>query len=234
MCAPSNAAIDEVILRLLPGVPDRKGKNKIVNIVRLGKPLECGDEQIRQRTLDNLMESVLIHEICYKNLLTVTNAYNALVDKRNNFGKTTEGETLKSIENELYTTRSNKIRLEMEVDLKKEKIRQKILENSDIVISTLSGSGHSVLYDHVKHYKSLFETVIVDEAAQCTEMSTLIPLRFGCRRLILVGDPQQLPPYCCDGKLICLIVFIVSISNDSYLLQLRQKKQDLEDRYLRD
>ena len=34
---------------------------------------------------------------------------------------------------------------------------------------------------------------IIDEAAQSTEPSALIPLRFGCRRLVLVGDPRQLP-----------------------------------------
>ena len=38
-----------------------------------------------------------------------------------------------------------------------------------------------------------FETVIIDEAAQAVELSTLIPLKYGCKRCILVGDPQQLP-----------------------------------------
>ncbi|CAN0261835.1 unnamed protein product [Laminaria digitata] len=28
---------------------------------------------------------------------------------------------------------------------------------------------------------------------QATELSTLIPLTLGCKRLILVGDPRQLP-----------------------------------------
>ena len=35
--------------------------------------------------------------------------------------------------------------------------------------------------------------VLIDEAAQAVEMSTLIPLKYHCRRLILVGDPSQLP-----------------------------------------
>lgn len=35
--------------------------------------------------------------------------------------------------------------------------------------------------------------MVVDEAAQSVELSTLIPLRFGCRQCVLVGDPQQLP-----------------------------------------
>lgn len=30
-------------------------------------------------------------------------------------------------------------------------------------------------------------------ALQAVELATLIPLRLGCRRLILVGDPKQLP-----------------------------------------
>jgi senataxin len=58
-----------------------------------------------------------------------------------------------------------------------------------------------------------FQIVVVDEAAQAVELSTLIPLRFvvlfgrliaprferctcrryGCKRCILVGDPKQLP-----------------------------------------
>jgi len=39
-----------------------------------------------------------------------------------------------------------------------------------------------------------FETVIIDEAAQCVELSALIPLKYGCAKCIVVGDPQQLPP----------------------------------------
>ncbi|KAG7117158.1 Helicase SEN1 like protein [Verticillium longisporum] len=39
-----------------------------------------------------------------------------------------------------------------------------------------------------------FETVIIDEAAQCVELSALIPLKYGCTKCILVGDPKQLPP----------------------------------------
>ncbi|EIC06663.1 tRNA-splicing endonuclease, putative, partial [Microbacterium laevaniformans OR221] len=39
-----------------------------------------------------------------------------------------------------------------------------------------------------------FETVIIDEAAQSIELSALIPLKYGCSKCILVGDPKQLPP----------------------------------------
>ncbi|RJE17234.1 tRNA-splicing endonuclease, partial [Aspergillus sclerotialis] len=39
-----------------------------------------------------------------------------------------------------------------------------------------------------------FETVVIDEAAQSIELSALIPLKYGCSKCILVGDPKQLPP----------------------------------------
>lgn len=35
---------------------------------------------------------------------------------------------------------------------------------------------------------------IIDEAAQATELLTLVPTLLRIQRLILVGDPQQLPP----------------------------------------
>ena len=39
---------------------------------------------------------------------------------------------------------------------------------------------------------SRFVQVIIDEAAQSTELTTLIPLQHGCERLILLGDEKQL------------------------------------------
>lgn len=34
----------------------------------------------------------------------------------------------------------------------------------------------------------------MDEASQCLELDVFIPLRLGIRRVLLVGDPEQLPP----------------------------------------
>ena len=34
---------------------------------------------------------------------------------------------------------------------------------------------------------------MIDEAGQSIEISNLIPLMYGCQRLILIGDPNQLP-----------------------------------------
>jgi senataxin len=72
-----------------------------------------------------------------------------------------------------------------------ESIRVGILNSAKIVCATLSTSGTALLSKSAGHKP--FDVVIIDEAAQAVELSTLIPLQHGCTRVILVGDPQQLP-----------------------------------------
>ena len=54
------------------------------------------------------------------------------------------------------------------------------------LIVTLFASGHPCLE------ASCFPVVICDEAAQCVEVSTLIPLRHGATQCVMVGDHKQL------------------------------------------
>lgn len=91
----------------------------------------------------------------------------------------------------------------------KQEVRQqtqwKILQESQIVCATLSVCGSKELISILNQNGRMqaagggersalsFDTVIIDEASQGVELSTLIPLKLGCRRLILVGDPKQLP-----------------------------------------
>lgn len=56
------------------------------------------------------------------------------------------------------------------------------------MFSTLNSSGLPCMDNTTP-----FEVVVVDEAAQSVEVSTIIPLRLGCRHCVLVGDPNQLP-----------------------------------------
>ncbi len=64
-----------------------------------------------------------------------------------------------------------------------------VLNSAKIVFATLSGSGS----DRLSRIPGGFHTVIIDEAAQAVELSTLIPLRYNCKHCILIGDPRQLP-----------------------------------------
>ncbi len=61
------------------------------------------------------------------------------------------------------------------------------LGSAHIVFSTLNSSGQECMANCTQ-----FKVVIIDEAAQSVELSTLIPLRIGGRQCVLVGDPQQL------------------------------------------
>lgn len=74
------------------------------------------------------------------------------------------------------------------LDTLRRNTRREILASADIICTTLSGSGHEIL-------ESLeFDMMVIDEAAQAIELSSLIPLKYGCSKCVMVGDPQQLPP----------------------------------------
>mmetsp|Transcript_13454 Transcript_13454/g.20101 ORF Transcript_13454/g.20101 Transcript_13454/m.20101 type:complete len:451 (+) Transcript_13454:3-1355(+) len=63
-----------------------------------------------------------------------------------------------------------------------------ILDSVHIVMTTLGTAGNRALEACNK-----FEVVVIDEAAQSVEPSTLAGLQLGSSHAILVGDPQQLP-----------------------------------------
>lgn len=69
------------------------------------------------------------------------------------------------------------------LDAARRKIRSEILQEADVICGTLSGSGHEAL--QLEQFD--FEMVIIDEAAQAIELSTLIPLKYKSNRCILVG-----------------------------------------------
>jgi senataxin len=91
-----------------------------------------------------------------------------------------------------------------EKNKQRKSIEISILSKATIVCTTLSSSGHE-LFSKLTHG---FDTVIIDEAAQvcanqlilpylevtfpfqAVELSTLIPLRYNCKRCIMVGDPN--------------------------------------------
>ncbi len=56
-------------------------------------------------------------------------------------------------------------------------------------MTTLSSSGSEKL----EKLRGFIGCLIVDEAAQATEPEILIPLQSGVRKVLLIGDPCQLP-----------------------------------------
>ncbi|KAI3760810.1 hypothetical protein L1987_51209 [Smallanthus sonchifolius] len=68
-------------------------------------------------------------------------------------------------------------------------IEASFANEAEVVFTTVSSSGRK-LFSRLTHG---FDMVVIDEAAQASEVGVLPPLALGAARCVLVGDPQQLP-----------------------------------------
>ena len=214
VCAPSNAAVDELVMRLKQGVKTTSGCHEKLNVVRLGRS-DAVNTNVLDVTLEELVSAKLnltsgkktgsgdeIQKIMMAHKATCEeyNRGRDEVDALKADGKSVTHEQ----DRELEVLRRRKTQLSSQIDqvrdsgdtaardaeISRRRAQQEILDNSHVICATLSGSGHEM-------FQSLnieFETVIIDEAAQSIELSALIPLKYGCSKCILVGDPKQLPP----------------------------------------
>jgi senataxin len=159
ICAPSNAAVDEVVRRLKLSIKSRSGICKNLKLLRIGK-LDTTQFDVRDAALDT-------------HIGFSSDVYIKASKKVHKKDPKTRLASLK-----------NKINKEKIV------LKAKLLAEADVICCTLSRAGHRDLNDMINNVKVL----IIDEAAQATEPSCLIPLRFNSPMCIMVGDPRQLPP----------------------------------------
>ncbi|XP_008543227.1 probable helicase senataxin [Microplitis demolitor] len=139
VCAPSNKAIDELVMRLLDIQPDMEDQNIPFNIVRVGREDKI-HKSVKKVSLLNLRKSRL------------------------GYGR-------------------------------EQTIEESLLVSANIIACTLTSCYTSYRMKAVFGKNKLkIPFCIIDEAAQATELLTLVPLMFDIERLVLVGDPQQLPP----------------------------------------
>ena len=213
VCAPSNAAVDELVTRLMHGVKTYNGEARQISVIRLGKSdkinpkvLEVTLEELVSRKMNGAVEKPNEDDDVNKVMMehkAVCEKFNALKDRLSansekgilaTHEQNHEAEKLKRTRTEL----SNRIdRMKdsgdtraRNMDIRKNTIRQEVIDGAHVICATLSGSGHEML----SKLRIDFETVVIDEAAQSIELSALIPLKYGCMKCIMVGDPKQLPP----------------------------------------
>lgn len=209
VCAPSNAAVDELVIRLKSGILDSSGKRIYPLVVRLGRS-DAINSAVRDLTLEELVDKQL--QLPAQNGSidpTIRQEHTKCIEERNMIREKltkpnlTEAEAT-TLENRLREINRARHELAKKLDEQREKVsivnrtreierrqlQAKILGNADILCSTLSGSAH----DFLASMSVKFERVIIDEACQCVELSAVIPLRYGCKSCIMVGDPNQLPP----------------------------------------
>ncbi|XWS20599.1 hypothetical protein CRYUN_Cryun31cG0116500 [Craigia yunnanensis] len=115
-------------------------------------------------------------------------------------------EQKKQIYKDLSAAQAQEKKTNEETKTLRHKLRKSILKEAEIVATTLSGCGgdlYGVCAETISSLKfgnpsehTLFDAVVIDEAAQALEPATLIPLQLLKSRgtkCIMVGDPKQLP-----------------------------------------
>lgn len=214
VCAPSNAAVDELVMRFKDGVKTVHGQDRKISIVRLGRS-DTINVNVKDVTLEELVNAKLnvasnkktntgedINSLmmAHKATCEKINALRSRLEEMKDQGKSStadeerEYELLKrkrqQLSTNIDTARDNGNIASRDAEINRRQIQQGVLDGAHVICATLSGSGH----DMFQNLNIEFETVIIDEAAQSIELSALIPLKYGCSKCILVGDPKQLPP----------------------------------------
>lgn len=215
VCAPSNAAVDELVLRLKQGVRTMNGNHHKIKVLRLGRS-DAINTLVKDVTLDELVKAAMEGEAAknepggsereklHQEAGEIKLQLNDLRPRLESARATDDRALLSTLERQydMLLKRRGQIGAKIDADkdsgnsyvreseVKRRQVQQKILDEAQVLCATLSGSGHEMF----KNLAVEFETVIIDEAAQCVELSALIPLKYGSTKCILVGDPKQLPP----------------------------------------
>ncbi|NXC62741.1 SETX helicase, partial [Aleadryas rufinucha] len=210
VCAPSNAAVDELMKKIIIAFKE-KCQNKQeplgncgdIKLVRLGaeksinnevrgfsldkqvehrmkrKPGDCEDIQKKKEALDQKLDMLSRERAMQRCEKREVARHQMLNDEIGRIAK----------------ERQQLACQQKEVRGHSQKVQTDIILESDIICCTLSTSGGSLLESAFSRQGlDPFSCVIVDEAGQSCEVETLIPLIHRCNKLVLVGDPKQLPP----------------------------------------
>lgn len=169
VCAPSNAAVDLLVEKLV---------DKKIETLRLGHPARI-EEKILNQTLD---AKTAFHESFreLKKLRKETDQYLKLAKQyKRNFGPEERAQR-KFLYDHVSRLRDESNQLE-------DYIRFDIFNRTQVFACTLIGAASY-------HLKGLsFDVVFIDEAAQGLEAATWIPV-MKAKKVVLAGDHFQLPP----------------------------------------
>jgi len=200
--ADSNVAVDNLVELLSD-----------LNIVRIGHPAKI-DKHLLQFGID---EKIRAHSK-YKKVEKITRQIEALrrqqeeryqkptPGKRRGFSNeqilelSAKGKSARGLSAKTLHKLGGWIKLQEQINALVEKrdklvsqIAGEIIDAAQVVFATNSGAGSDYLKNRT------FDIVFIDEGAQATEPSTLIPL-IKAQRAVFAGDHKQLPPTLLSGK----------------------------------
>jgi hypothetical protein len=166
-CAPSNAAVDNLLDKLLAAGEEP---------VRLGHPARVAPA-LRDRALDILVQS---HPDARQARKYAREAY-ALFRKADKWTKS------KPLPGEKQALRSEARELLSLARRTEQEAVERVLDAAPVVCATLTGVDSETLGPR------RFDLAVLDEACQSTEPASWVPL-LRADRVVLAGDPCQLPP----------------------------------------
>ena len=189
VCTPSNCALDELIDRFVCNfdvfdyidVYKNIGKSNLIKIIRVGKCNENSKASVLEKNLNNILKVKynLDTEQIEKNNILMENLLKKQKENKNDEKIKQEILNLEiKIQNKLKNPKLNRF-----------EIKKNMVHESKIIFSTLNSSAQK----YMKVIKDNISYLIIDEATQCCEVQTLVPLRLNPKRMILIGDPRQLP-----------------------------------------
>ncbi|KAK3098590.1 hypothetical protein FSP39_021052 [Pinctada imbricata] len=220
LCAPSNAAIDVIVKKLMEYKKTmlRKSGKELYNlgIVRIGKPstmlpevkpialnelvqANLKEDAVKQH-MQNIPPSVRDDLSVKKQRIKILNDQLSVLETRGKHMQARkvmsdinkERKLLEDMERQ-YLPQLPKASYAQEYEM-----RRKVLLKADIICGTLNSFGsdsvRDIISSGIQGNKFRFTCAIIDEACQANELDCLIPLVYGITKLILVGDPEQLPP----------------------------------------
>lgn len=167
--APSNMAVDVLVERL-----SKAG----LNAVRVGHPMRVS-ERVLERTLDAQVQQQPEYSRVVKTRQEAEQKQREADRYVRNFGSE-QREARRAARAEARAMRKEAEELEAY-------LAEKVIREADVVCATLVGC------DDRRLRSVSFDVAVVDEAAQALPPATLIAMR-RAPRLVLCGDPHQLPP----------------------------------------
>lgn len=186
ICASSNYAVDLLVERCL----------KIEkNILRLGNPI---------RVSENILETTLDYKVQNNSLYRDVNQY-----KKEATSLIKQARAFKRNFNKVaYENRKEKLKEAKDLNklakITEKMIEENIIEDTKIFASTLTGI---FIFKFLKDLS--FDSIIIDEASQALEPLTYLALILRPKtRIILTGDPKQLPPTTKDSNSVLRITLM--------------------------
>ncbi|KAF4676716.1 hypothetical protein FOL47_005433 [Perkinsus chesapeaki] len=193
--APSNAAVDEIASRLLSAT---EGLN--YKFIRIGNSSRVTHESVKEICLESLVSEAFKHQerLRHEDYVRARDERYAAVKALDTQIEEADSSSRQAADGLRAKRRGLMEALHKARDIYKNTMRQgrdaiqsKYLVDADVVFGTLNSYGSASVTRNLPVGRA--EVCLIDEAAQAHEIASLIPLRFDPQRLILVGDPQQLP-----------------------------------------